>query len=117
MKTILIVEDNPDNLDLVLQFLEDENYKVISANSAEDGLVCFRDMHIDLILMDISLPVMDGLEATRIIREEKGQVPIIALTARAMTSDRIESIEAGCNEYISKPVDREHLIDTIKALI
>lgn len=114
MKTILVIEDNVDNMDLVEQILVDADYKVIGAVTAEYGLDVIKSRVIDLILMDISLPEMDGLEATRRIRIDHGQMPIIALTAHAMITDKENAIEAGCSDYLSKPVDEESLLEMIE---
>lgn len=95
--------------------MEDTDYFVISEITAEDGISTINSTDVDLVLMDISLPKMDGLEATRQIRKdaEKGNIPIIALTAYAMTTDRESAIEAGCNDFLSKPVDELLLLEVI----
>ena len=88
---------------------------MISEITAEDGISTLNSTDVDLVLMDISLPKMDGLEATRQIRKdtEKGNIPIIALTAHAMTTDRDSAIEAGCNDFLSKPIDEWLLLEVI----
>ncbi len=116
MKTILVVEDNPDNMALVEQILEDEGFCVLKAVLAKDGIALLKESAVDMILMDISLPEMNGLEATKIIKagETTKDIPVIALTAHAMETDREEAISAGCDGYLTKPIDEEELLETIK---
>ena len=104
MKTILIVEDTELNIDLMTQLLEDD-YNLIFANDGEQGVVLANEKTPDLILMDITLPVMDGYEATRKIRETLKSVPIIGLSAHAMNGHEAMAKEAGCDDYLTKPVD------------
>ena len=110
MKKILVVEDVDVNRDLVVQLLEDE-YEVIEAANGEEAVALAEKERPDLILMDLSLPVMDGWEATRQIKSKKelASVPIIALTAHAMKGDEEKAKEAGCNDYMPKPLDEEEL--------
>lgn len=111
MKKVLIVEDVDLNRDLVVQLLEDQ-YQVIEAVNGREGLeVAEREMP-DLILMDLSLPVMDGWEATRRLKahDELGSIPIIALTAHAMVGDEEKARAAGCDDYLVKPLDDEELL-------
>ena len=118
MKKILIVEDVEWNRDLLAQLLEDR-YEVVQAEDGRKGLEVAEAERPDLILMDISLPLMDGWELAARIRQTTTlrDVPIIAVTAHAMTGDEDRAIEVGCNGYVSKPVDEEDLIGKIKALI
>ena len=104
---ILIVDDNPDNLELTEILLKREGYPVRTAEDAEQTLALLEKYRPDLILMDIQLPGMDGLELTRRLREMPGlgDTPIIALTAYAMPGDETNARNAGCNGYISKPID------------
>lgn len=104
MKRILIAEDNDSNYLLVSIILRNE-YEIIRALNGQEAVEMFRKECPDLVLMDFKMPVMDGLEATRIIRTFNQEVPIIALTANAYDSDREHAHEAGCNEYMSKPID------------
>ncbi len=115
MKTILVVEDNPDNMTLIEQILEDEGFCVLKAILAKDGIAMLKEESVDLILMDISLPEMNGLEATKIIKAEQTtkDIPVIALTAHAMKTDREEAMSAGCDDFFTKPIDEEKLLDTI----
>jgi|SRR5579872_841186 len=104
---ILIVDDNPDNLKLTLLLLECEGYAVETAEDAEQALALLQTCRPDLILMDIQLPGMDGLDLTRRLRtvEELKPIPIVALTAYAMQGDEENALEAGCDGYITKPID------------
>jgi len=115
MYKILVVEDYPDNMALIEEILEDEGYQVLKAEDAEKGLKLLEDSQVDLVLMDISLPKMSGLEATRIIRETPGinELPVIALTAHAMKSDKDEAMAAGCSGYLTKPLDEALLLQTL----
>jgi len=114
-KKILIVEDNALNMKLVRTLLEFSGYEVFSAMDAEKGLQLAREHHPNLILMDIQLPGMDGLTATRIIKKdpEFGQVPVIALTSFAMQGDEEKALDAGCDGYITKPIDTREFCKTI----
>ena len=107
-KQILIVEDEPRNLKLLLE-----------AQDGEQGVKMAAEKIPDLILMDIMMPKMDGLEATRIIKadEKTRHIPIIALTSYAMKGDREKTIEAGCDGYIAKPVDIQDLLKTVKSFL
>jgi CheY-like chemotaxis protein len=110
MKKILVVEDVDVNRDLVVQLLEDE-YEVIEAVNGEEAVALAGKERPDLILMDLSLPVMDGWEATRQIKgqDELRSIPIIALTAHAMKGDEEKAKEAGCDDYLPKPIDEDDL--------
>jgi two-component system, cell cycle response regulator DivK len=113
VKTILVVEDTELNIDLITQLLEDD-YSLLIARDGEQGVVMAKEKNPDLILMDISLPIMDGYEATRRIRATMASTPIIGLSAHAMQSDVDKAKEAGCNDYLTKPVDDEALIQKLK---
>ena len=113
MKTILIVEDIELNIDLLTQLLE-EDYNLLVAKDGEQGVALTEQHRVDLVLMDISLPVMDGYEATRKIREKFQSLPIIGLSAHAMQGDDKKAKAAGCNEYLTKPVDEELLLRKLK---
>ena len=113
MKTILIVEDTELNVDLLTQLLEDD-YNLLVARDGAQGVSMALEKKPDLILMDISLPVMDGYEATRKIRETMNSVPIIGLSAHAMQGDAEKAKDAGCNDYMTKPVDEDLLMKKLK---
>ena len=113
MKTILIVEDTELNIDLLTQLLEDD-YNLLVARDGAQGVAIAEQDHPDLILMDISLPVMDGYSATRKIRETLKSVPIIGLSAHAMNGDAAKAKDAGCNDYLTKPVDENLLLKKLK---
>ncbi len=115
--TVLVVEDNEANVRLIQELLEKQSYRAIYKSTAEEGVAAFLTKGADLILMDVGLPGMDGLTATKIIREHSQLVPIVALTAHAMDSDREKALAAGCNEYLRKPIKVEEFYDTIKRLI
>jgi len=108
---ILVVEDNPDNRVLITDVLTSLDYEVIIAGDGEEGVAKATSERPDLILMDLSLPVMDGWTATRHIKAnpELSHIKIIALTAHAMVGDREKSLAAGCDDYISKPIDLREL--------
>ena len=113
MKTILIVEDIDLNLELLIQLLEDE-YNLLTARDGAQGVALAQTCSPDLVLMDISLPVMDGYEATRRIRTTYPSLPIIGLSAHAMQGDVDKAINAGCTDYLTKPVDEELLFKKLK---
>ena len=110
MKKILIVEDVEMNRDLLVQLLE-EKYELVEAVDGKKGLEMAARERPDLILLDISLPEMDGWEVTRQIRADADlkQIPIIAVTAHAMAGDRDKAYEHGCNDYLAKPIDEDEL--------
>ena len=110
MKKILIVEDVEFNRDLIVQLLED-TYDVLTAADGAEGLQLAAREHPDLILMDLSLPVIDGWEATRRLKANAAlhDIPIIALSAHAMMGDREKALQSGCDEYLSKPLDEDLL--------
>ncbi len=116
---ILLVEDNELNLDMLTRRLQHKGFDVITAVDGKEGFELAKSELPDLILMDMSLPVLDGWEATRLIKAEKTlkKIPVIALTAHAMVGDREMAIEAGCDDYDSKPIDFPHLLSKIKNLI
>jgi len=116
MKTILIVEDIDINVDLLVQILEDDYYTLIAKDGAQ-GVVLAETEKPDLVLMDISLPGMDGYEATRNIRKTLPELPIIGLSAHAMQGDAEKAIAAGCTDYLTKPVDEVLLLKKLKELL
>jgi CheY-like chemotaxis protein len=118
MSKILIVEDNEMNRDMLSRRLERRGFTVVIAVDGGDAVAMARSESPDLILMDMSLPVMNGWEATRIIRADKNTeaIPVIALTAHSMPGDREKAMEAGCNDYDTKPVDLPRLLGKMEAL-
>ena len=112
MKRVLVAEDNDSNYILMSYFLKNE-YEVLRAVNGQEVLDKLKTEHVDLILMDIKMPVMDGLEVTKKVRETFKDLPIVALTANAFDTDRALAMEAGCNDFITKPVNRQTTIDTI----
>jgi two-component system cell cycle response regulator DivK len=117
MPNILVVEDNPTNMKLSTFLLESAEYHVIGATSAEAGLALARECRPDLILMDIQLPGMDGLQATAILKTDEAtrHIPVIALTALAMKGDEERILAAGCDGYIAKPLDYKDFLAVVKA--
>jgi CheY-like chemotaxis protein len=114
MKKILIVEDVELNLDLLVQLLEDD-YQLVSAGDGQTGVVMAAAEKPDLILMDMSLPVMNGWDAAALIKAnpQLAAIPIIGLSAHALESERVRALEAGCDDYLTKPVDEDLLFRTI----
>lgn len=119
MPKILLVEDNEMNRDMLSRRLQRKGYEVILAVDGEQGLTLARAEQPHLILMDMSLPVKDGWAATREIKDDVALrvIPVIALTAHAMAGDRDKAIEAGCDDYDTKPVEFARLLGKIEALI
>jgi len=115
MKKILIVEDVAFNLDLLVQLLEDD-YQLITAGDGEKGVELAKNESPDLILMDMSLPVVDGWEATRRIKNDAASkaIPVIGLSAHAMAGHEQKAKEAGCNDYLTKPINDQVLFDMLK---
>lgn len=119
MKKILVVEDNQINMYLSCRILKSSGYEVIEARSGEEGVELAIKEKPDLIIMDIQLPGIDGLEATKRIRktEADGEIPIIALTSYAMAGDRKKALKAGCTGYIEKPINPETFMGEIKKFL
>ena len=119
MTTILIVEDNELNRDMLSRRLERRGYDVLLATDGEMGIDVARAKAPDLILMDMSLPVVDGWEATRRMKDDDAlkHIPVIALTAHAMANDRTKALEAGCDDYDTKPIELPRLLAKIEALL
>ena len=116
MKTILVAEDNESNFILMTYILK-RQYEIMSAKNGQEAVDMVEKGGIDLILMDIKMPVMDGLEATKANKEKHPELPIIALTANAFDTDRQLAIEAGCDEFLSKPVSSEKCLNAITRLL
>lgn len=116
---VLVVEENDDNRQLVLKVLGCRGYTVVGVVDGEEALTKLTDVNPDLILMDINLPGMDGYEVTRRIRqlEKFANLPIVALTARAMDGDEEKSLAAGCDAYIAKPINARTFSDSIAAIL
>ena len=119
MPKILLVEDNEMNRDMLSRRLRRQNYDVVLALDGRSGVEMARTQNPDLILMDMSLPVLDGWEATRRLKSDAAtkQIPIIALTAHAMSSDRDKALIAGCDDYDTKPVELPRLLGKIEVLL
>ena len=118
---ILCVEDHPDNMMLIKRIFRPEIYNVIEATCGLQGVSLAENNDIDLVLLDINLPDIDGYEVARRLRTSTktalAQVPIIAVTANAMKGDEKKVIEAGCTKYISKPINIQELMDTVDCLL
>ena len=115
IKTILVIEDNKLNMKLVNGLIKIGKYRMIEAVDAESGIQLIREQRPDLVLMDIQLPGMDGLSATKIIKEdpELKDIPIVALTSYAMQGDKEKALAAGCTGYITKPIDTRNFLETV----
>jgi len=112
---ILVIEDNDLNMKLVRTVLQIENYQILEAENAEEGIALAREHHPDLILMNIQLPGMDGLAATKKIKEDPAteNIRVVAFSSYAMKGDREKALEIGCVGYITKPIDTRNFLDTI----
>jgi CheY-like chemotaxis protein len=119
MATILLVEDNEMNRDMLSRRLERRGYDVIVAVDGEDGVARAAADRPDLVVMDMSLPGIDGWEATRQLKAaaETGAIPVLALTAHAMAGDRERAFQAGCDDFDTKPIDLPRLLEKIDALL
>lgn len=117
-KKILVVDDTDWNRDLLVQLLEDD-YDVLQAVDGAEGIRRTEEEKPDLVLMDLGMPVMDGWEATRRIKANDAlkNIPIIAVTSHAMVGDEIEARKAGCDDYLSKPIDEDLLLKKIKKFL
>jgi CheY-like chemotaxis protein len=119
MPTILLVEDNEMNRDMLSRRLERKGYQVVLAVDGQSGVEMAASHAPDLVLMDMSLPVLDGWEATRLLKADSAtrHIPVIALTAHAMSGDREKAMAAGCDDFDTKPVDLARLLEKIEALL
>jgi two-component system, cell cycle response regulator DivK len=119
MPRILLVEDNEMNRDMLSRRLQRRGYEVLIAIDGQQGVTMAQSQSPDLILMDMSLPVLDGWEATRALKSSQRtkDLPIIALTAHAMSTDRERAMEAGCDDYDTKPIELTRLLAKMEALI
>ena len=116
MKRILVAEDNDSNF-ILMSYILKKYYEFERAKNGQEAVDRVETGNYDLVLMDIKMPIMDGLEATRAIREKHADLPIIALTANAFDSDRELAMEAGCNDFLSKPVSSQLCIETINKFL
>lgn len=122
MKRVLVIEDNPDNLELIRCILARNGYEVLAAATGEEGVALALSENPCFILMDIDLPGIDGLEATRMIRASAATasappVPILAITSYAMSGDMEDILRAGCDGYFEKPIDPLRIMDEIHAIL
>ncbi len=119
MAKILLIEDNEMNRDMLSRRLIRKGYEVVVSEDGAKGVAMGASEHPDLILMDMSLPVLDGWEATRKLKQapETAAIPIIALTAHAMAGDRDKALEAGCDDYDTKPIELPRLLEKIRRLL
>lgn len=118
-ETILVVEDNPVNMELARDLLTVAGYKVLEATTAEAGLALAKEAKPSLILMDIGLPGMDGLEATRRLKQDPdtAAIPVMCLTSHAMMGDEDRAREAGCDDYMTKPLDTRTFAARVASII
>jgi CheY-like chemotaxis protein len=114
-ETILIIEDNPVNMELAAVILEMKGFRILQAESAEVGIATAKSESPHLVLMDINLPGMDGLDATRTLKgdPDTAKIPVVALTALAMKGDKERILAAGCDGYITKPIDTREFAGTV----
>jgi two-component system, cell cycle response regulator DivK len=119
MTKVLLVEDNEMNRDMLSRRLTRRGFEVVFAVNGKDGVDLAKSEKPDIILMDMSLPVMDGWEATRCVKSDAATraVPVIGLTAHAMSGDREKALEAGCDDYDTKPVEFDRLIEKMERLL
>ncbi|HEX7090677.1 MAG TPA: response regulator [Longimicrobiales bacterium] len=118
-KTVLLVEDNEDNLVVYRTILDHVGYNVLEARDGEEGVSRAREEHPDLILMDISIPKIDGWEATRRLKADEAtrDIPVIALTAHALEEDRERALEAGCDGYLAKPIEPRRVVEEVRRFV
>lgn len=118
-KTVLLVEDNEDNRIVYSTILKHFGFRVSEALNGEDGIAKARSQKPDLILMDISIPVVDGWEATKVLKRdpETSHIPIIALTAHALASDREKAMEVGCDGYLAKPCEPRAVVAEVQRFL
>lgn len=118
-KTVLLIEDNEDNRIVYSTILQHFGYTVMEALNGEEGIAKAREEQPDLILMDISIPIIDGWEATQVLKRDPQtrNIPIIALTAHALASDREKAIEVGCDSYLAKPCEPKAVVNEVSRFI
>jgi CheY-like chemotaxis protein len=119
MSLILIIEDNELDADMLSRRLARKGYEVITAADGKSGLAAARDRRPDLVIMDMGLPVIDGWEVTRLLRESPAtaSIPVVALTAHAMAEDRARGLAAGCDRYETKPLEFDRLLSSVELLL
>jgi len=119
MKTVLLIEDNEMNRDMLSRRLERKGYRIVTAEDGRRGVELAGEIEPDIILMDLSLPVLDGWEATRILKgsARTGHIPVIALTAHAMKSDEEKAYQAGCDDFDTKPVVLDRLLEKMRRFV
>ncbi len=117
--TVLIVEDNQDNRVIYRTFLEHHGYTVLEASDGEAGVRSVREHLPDIVLMDISMPVLNGHEATKILKADPAtaSIPVVALTANAMADDRRLAMEAGCDSYLAKPAEPRRVLAEVQRML
>lgn len=118
-QTIMVVEDYDDTRMLLRQWLESKGYRVVEAINGQEAVDLAQREHPDLILMDLDLPILDGIAATQHIRQqsEMNQVPIVAITAYPMSYTHVKAFAKGCNEYLAKPIDFDELAKLLKRYV
>jgi two-component system, cell cycle response regulator DivK len=118
-KVVLLVEDNPANMELAADLLEVAGYRVVRVTTAEAALDVAKKETFDVILMDVSLPGMDGLEAARRLKQDPrtAAMPVVAITSQAMYGDRDKAMAAGCAGYLTKPIDTRRFAQTVGAYV
>ena len=116
MKRILVAEDNDSNY-ILMNYILKKHYEYFRARNGQEAVELAETEKPDLILMDIKMPILDGMEATRLIKAKTPDLPIVALTANAFDSDRHAALEAGCDDFLSKPINADRCIQTIAKFI
>ena len=116
-RQVLLVEDSPDNQVLICAFLRETKAEITIANNGREGVEIALKNNFDLILMDIQMPFLDGFEATRAIRASGSNRPIVAMTAHAMQDEKLRCLKSGFTAYVSKPLNRKLLIETMHGVI
>lgn len=116
MKKILVAEDNDSNY-ILMSYILKKYYEFGWAKNGQEAVEKVQNEHFDMVLMDIKMPIMDGLEATKAIREFNKEIPIVALTANAFDSDRSLAMECGCTDFLSKPVSSDLCLETIRRIL
>jgi|SRR5688572_7630732 two-component system, cell cycle response regulator DivK len=118
-KTVLLVEDNEDNRIIYSSFLRYAGYQVAEAITGPEGIERARELSPDLILMDISIPLIDGWEATRILKADPAtsSIPIVAVTAHALAADRAKAAEVGCDDYLAKPATPQAVLGVVRRFL
>ncbi|MCQ6557110.1 response regulator [Paenibacillus mendelii] len=119
MITVLLIEDNEMNRDMLSRRLERKGYRIVTAEDGRQGVMLAEQLRPDLILMDLSLPVLDGWEATRLLKSsaDTKDIPVIALTAHAMTSDEEKAYQAGCDDFDTKPIVLDRLLNKMRDVL